>query len=103
MSVPFQSQMSRHAVVRCQQRGIPQVLIEQLMGLYDVEHEIGGGCRVLRISHQAIGSQSEGLPGAQQQERLEHLAVIWSDTQNQVVTAFRDRGGRKTRRYRGRG
>ncbi|MDR6266589.1 hypothetical protein [Roseobacter sp. N2S] len=95
-------QISHHAARRFEQRGIPTMLIEQIVARHDQDHEIGDDCRALRLSCDAIVELAVEQGSAQLAERLTNLTVIWSDRNNQVVTAFRNGRAQKSRRYRGR-
>jgi len=93
-------QLSFHGETRCQQRGIPMALIDALLTHHDVDREIGDGCRALRLSRRFALSRDLDSIDRQDVDRLARLTVIWSDTRNQVVTAFQDPGGSIARRYR---
>lgn len=94
--------MSRHALQRSQQRGIPLQMIEAVLESHDLDFEVGDDCRVLRVSRAAAAAISTKRTGRQVTEKLAGLAVIWSDRTNQVVTVVHDKGQRSARRYRGR-
>lgn len=96
------TQLSHHAAHRCEQRGIPAMLVEQIINRHDQDHEIGDDCRALRLSRDAIVELSVEQGSPQLSERLVNLTVIWSDRNNQVVTAFRNGQAQKSHRYRGR-
>ena len=51
--------LSFHACRRAQQRGVPTHLVEAILTHHDAEHMAGSGCRVLRVSRQAL---SGGAP-----------------------------------------
>jgi len=45
--------LSHHADRRCKQRGITQTDLNAILTYFDIDHSLGGGCRVLRISGKA--------------------------------------------------
>lgn len=89
--------LSRHATSRCQQRGIKQEVLRVFLDYHDLDREVGGSCRVLRMSRKRARSEG-GRLGPQIANQLERLTVILSDTTGEVVTVFHDTG--KSRRYR---
>ena len=95
--------LSVHAARRCQQRGISQDEIERVIAQHDIDHEIGGDCRALRISRAAMRAGKIDCGAIQHRERLTNLIVVWSDRSSQVVTAFHGHNRRVMRRYLGRG
>lgn len=92
--------LTRHAARRCQQRGIRKGVLSAFVEHQDLDREVGGQCRVLRMSRARALSMSEHL-GAQSAARLSRLAVIVCDDTGSIVTAFHDTG--RSRRYRGAG
>ncbi len=90
--------LSGHAQRRCQQRGIRQQVLRTLLDYYDLERDVGGNCRVLRMSREQARAKSVSF-GPQMACRLERMAVIVSDVSGQIVTVMHDTG--KSRRYRG--
>lgn len=88
---------SRHATARCQQRGIKKNVLKVLLDHHDLDREVGGNCRVLRMSRKKARREGQRF-GPQISAQLERLAVILSDTTGQVVTVFHDTG--KSSRYR---
>lgn len=94
-------QMTRHAEQRSQQRGVPLRMVEAVLDRHDLAFDVGGECRVLRVSRAAAATMT-GVADRQMAEKLPALAVIWSDRTNRVVTVLRDSGRRSARRYRGR-
>lgn len=94
--------MSRHALQRSQQRGVPLQMIAAVLERHDLDFEIGDDCRVLRVSRSAAAAIPTSRTSRQITEKLAELAIIWSDRTNQVVTVLHDDGQRSARRYRGR-
>ena len=90
-------QLSRHAVRRCQQRGVKQGVLSALLDHHDVDRQVGGNCRVLRMSRKQARQEFRTM-GPQVITQLENLAVIISETTGEIVTVFHDTG--KSRRYR---
>lgn len=90
--------MSRHAQRRCQQRGVKLQVLEILLEHHDLDREVGGNCRVLRMSRDRARAEGRRL-GPQISGQLERLAVIMSEETGEIVTVFHDTG--KSRRFRG--
>lgn len=89
--------LTRHAARRCQQRGVRKGVLRTFLEHHDLDRDVGGGCRVLRMSRSCAQAKNQVL-GVQMAARLSRLAVIVCDDTGQIVTAFHDTG--KTRRYR---
>lgn len=91
--------VSRHAVDRCNSRGIRWAMIAQVFDHHDRDVAVGGACRALSLSASALlGLQRSGTP-VHEVESLRRLVIVWSDRSAQVVTAFRARKGRAAGRY----
>lgn len=92
--------LTQHARARASQRGLPHAVIDALLAYADVEVPVGGGCTCLRCSREALrAAEIRSLIGPVA-DRLQDLRAIVADDDGQVVTVFRDRGGRAGRRYR---
>jgi hypothetical protein len=87
--------LSRHAQIRLQQRGLRLTDVEAIVTNADVETPIGSNCVLLRVSREVSRS-------FRTEDRLSRLGVIWSEDHAQVVTVFPIRGGSAGRRYRAR-
>ena len=72
-------------------------MLRNFLAHHDLDRDVGGGCRVLRMSRARAETVTKAL-GAQVASRLSRLAVIVADDTGQIVTAFHDTG--RTRRYR---
>lgn len=92
--------ISFHACRRAQQRGVPTHLVEAILIHHDAEHMAGSGCRVLRVSRQALSGGAAAEVSSQDRGRLARIALVYSDETDCVVTVLRDRAGRSGRRYR---
>ena len=90
--------LTRHAANRANQRGVPHHLIDTLFENADVDAPIGSGCRLLRISRQRLRDLRRAL--GSETDRLNRLAIIWSDDAAAVVTVLHHHDGRSGRRYR---
>lgn len=89
--------LSRHAQRRCQQRGITRQVLWILLDHHDLDRDVGGNCRVLRMSRKRARVTSLDFD-PQIAGRLERLAVIMSDETGEIVTVMHDTA--KSRRYR---
>ena len=92
--------LTRHAARRCQQRGIRRNTLRVFLDHHDLDREVGGGCRVLRMSRACARAVADVM-GKQTAAKMARLAVIVCDDTGQIVTAFHDTG--ETRRYRAAG
>ena len=88
--------LTQHAILRAQQRGVPHHLIDTLLENADIDAPVGGSCRLLRVSRRRLLDQS--LRG--EADRLSRLAVVWSDHTSSIVTIVHHFRGRAGRRYR---
>jgi hypothetical protein len=84
---------SKHAERRSGQRGIPVKQVELILQHADVEKQIGGNCTLIRVSNRSARSVPEFA-------KLSKIALIWSDTNAQVVTVLPLKSGACGRRYR---
>lgn len=89
--------MSKHATMRCQQRGVRKDLVQTVLDLHDVDLPARGNCRILRISRDQLRSGKDGFT-PQQSKQLEKLCIVWSDSTNSIVTVMHDFGS--NRHYR---
>jgi hypothetical protein len=83
--------LSKHAQTRCQQRGIPKHVVKLLIDHADIERPVGGGCSMLRVSRRQAS--------AIKTDKLARFALIWSNTQQQVVSVFPVHSSGAGRRY----
>jgi hypothetical protein len=68
-------------------------LVQAIIENADVETNMGGGCRLLRVRHRTAA-------GLGISDRLHRVAVIWSENCGQVVTVLPLHASRSGRRYR---
>lgn len=92
--------LSRHARQRSQQRGIPWRLIANVLDHHDRDSSVGNDCRVLRVSRNAARDFATTGGDPQTAERLQSIAVVWSDRTGRVVTVIHDGSKPAARRYR---
>ncbi len=85
--------LTRHAELRCAQRGIRRDFLAELIELSDVDTPIGSNCRLFRLSRNA----------RQRHDKVGRYAVIWSDDSQAVVTVVPVKSTRAGRRYRSSG
>lgn len=85
--------LSRHARIRCAQRGVTPEFLATIFQHADVQRPVGGNCRLERISR----AQARAL---NLDDRLGRYAVVVSDTTAEVVTVMPlHRHGRMARRH----
>jgi len=91
--------LSRHADRRAQQRGVTHAVLNDLLAFGDIEVPVGSGCVALSISRNRL--QDLSVRGALQTnpDKLSCLAMVWSETREEVVTVITGRSSRM-RRYR---
>ena len=92
--------LSRHAVMRTQQRGVPHHLIDALMSYADFEAPVGSGCTVLRMTRDRLDDADLADRLGSERERLRGLSIVWSERTGEIVTVLRPRRGPAGRRYR---
>lgn len=93
-------EMTQHAAVRTQQRGVPHHLIDALMSYADFEAPVGGGCTVLRMTRDRLDDPDLADRLGSERERLQGLSIVWSERTGEIVTVLRPRRGSAGRRYR---
>ena len=91
--------LSRHAQMRANQRGVPNNLLDVIMAYADVDAPVGGNCTVIRISRARLLDQDVRQAAGANIDRLKSLALVWSETSGQVVTVLHE-AGQAGRRYR---
>lgn len=92
--------LTRHAAVRANQRGVPHHLLRALIDHADIDAPADNGCRLLRFSKERLKDRALRAEIGVETDRLATLAVIWSDSDSRVVTVLHHRAGRLGRRYR---
>jgi hypothetical protein len=84
--------ISYHAARRTQQRGINQAFLSALIQHADTETYIGNHCVSLRVARQTAADLGD--------DRLAKFAVIWSETNDQIVSVLPIKHGARGRIYR---
>ena len=84
--------ISYHAAQRIQQRGINGLFLSALLEHADTETYIGNHCVCLRVARRTAADLGN--------ERLAKFAVIWSDTNDQIVSVLPIKDGESGRIYR---
>lgn len=92
--------MSDHANRRCKQRGITQTDLDAILSHFDIDHSVGGGCRVLRISRKGALVAAKSCGSCNMAARLPRIALVEHEDTGLIVTALRDGGAVRGRRYR---
>ena len=93
--------MTRHALQRCQERGLRNSFVQTILDHADLDEAAGDNCRRLRVS--STRAQQLNVD-----DSLTRYALIWSDDTARVVTVLpitrrlrsnsnlrRNRGGRR--------
>lgn len=90
--------MTRHALQRCQERGLRTLFVQTILDHADVDEAAGDNCRRLRVS--AKRARHLNID-----DSLARYALIWSDDSARVVTVLpitrRARSSQNVRRNRG--
>lgn len=73
--------LSHHASERCQQRGIRNGFLRDLLDHADIEYHVGNNCRLVRVSRSH--AVRENLD-----QRISRYAVILSDDSQRIVTIY---------------
>ena len=92
--------LTAHARIRANQRGVPHRLIDALFENADIDAPIGSGCRLLRISKQRLRDRAVRETLGAEADRMTRLAIIWSDDAGAVITVLHHHDGRAGKRYR---
>ncbi len=73
--------MTRHALQRCQKRGLRNSFIQEILENADLDEDAGGNCRRLRVS--TVRARRLNID-----DNLSRYALIWSDDTARVVTVW---------------
>lgn len=92
--------LSRHAMVRANQRGVTHDVLDALISHADFEAPCGGGCTVLRLTRDRLLDRDLRASLGPNFDRLKDLAVVVADDTGEVVTVLHDHGRADGRRYR---
>lgn len=79
---------SPHAVVRCQQRGIPREGVALVLDEGDLVEPAGDHCERIRLSRRRLGVLRERGVDRHVLERVRNVAVVYSRRSAQVVTVM---------------
>lgn len=93
-------QLTDHASVRANQRGIPHGLIEQLLAHADIETRVGGGCVALSVSRRRLAERDVRRSMGRDLDRLRNLAVVCNASDGSIVTLLHEHGARARRYHR---
>ena len=85
--------LSRHAELRCQQRGVSGRLLDLFLQHYDVDRPAGGNRRLLAVKRTTVCAIEGG-------DRLGNLIAIADDASGAIVTVAHVSRSRRGRRYR---
>ena len=92
--------LTRHAIVRANQRGVTHRMLDALIAWADVEAPVGGGCTALSFSRRRLKDRTLRDELGAAIDRLASLAIVLRDDTGDVVTVLHDLGGGAGRRYR---
>ncbi len=77
--------LSKHAIERCQQRGITKFMLEALLDEVDIDMPAGNNCRLQMISRRKAKI-------CKMDPRITGLRVVISDDSQKIVTVYRAKG-----------
>lgn len=92
--------LSRHAEVRCQQRGISRDKLKLFMRMWDQESDVGNNCSALSISRAQCSNNEERNLEVSGAGQMHNWIVIWSHDQAQIVTIYHAGKGQKSKSFR---
>ena len=93
-------QLTNHASIRANQRGVPHGLIEQLLAHADIETRVGSGCVALSVSRQRLADRDVRRSVGPDLDRLRNLAVVCDTLDGSIVTLIHQHGSRARRYHR---
>ena len=93
-------ELSQHASIRAQQRGVPHTVIDLVLDHADVSVPVGSGCTALRLSKRRLSDRDLRRDLSSDLDRAARVTLILSDDTGEIVTVLHDHGGRGGRRYR---
>ncbi|PZO40731.1 MAG: hypothetical protein DCE92_01930 [Alphaproteobacteria bacterium] len=93
-------ELSHHAGMRMNQRGIPMDLLERVIAHADIEASVGRGCTSFSVSRQHLKDRDVRRSFGGSVDQASKIAVICSQD-GAIITVLKDRGA-AGRRYRGR-
>jgi hypothetical protein len=93
-------ELSHHAGVRMNQRGIPMDLLERVMRHADLEASVGRGCTAFSVSRERLKDRDVRRSFGGAVDQAAKIAVICGHD-GSIVTVMKDWGA-AGRRYRGR-
>lgn len=93
-------QLTDHAAVRANQRGVPHELITELLTHADYETPVGGGRIALSISRRRLADRDVRRSVGRNVDRLRNLAVVCDGFDGSIVTVLHQQGQRGRRYHR---
>lgn len=92
--------LTQHAEIRSQQRGVPQHLIHAVITHADFEAYVGKGCVALSISRQRLSDPEMAATLGAARDRLKDLCLVVANDTGEVVTVLKAMPGGRGRVYR---
>ena len=92
--------LSRHADLRANQRGVTHEMLHALIAYADIEAPVGKGCTVLRLSRGRLEDRALRSALGTMADRLRSLAIVVAGDGGTVVTVVHDHGKSGGRPYR---
>lgn len=96
--VTKQYKLTRHAEIRCQQRGIRREVIDAILNEADRVTPAGSGAHTRHVSRKRCGALVKGGIPPQTVERLASVYVVTAGSL--VVTVFHNHGRQRRRNHR---
>lgn len=93
-------QLTQHASIRANQRGIPHGVIAHLLDHADVETRVGSGCVALSLSRRRLKDRDVKTSVGRDLDRLRNLAVVCDPADGSIITVLHEHGARARRYHR---
>lgn len=93
-------QLTDHASVRANQRGVPHGLLVHLLDHADVETRVGGGRVALSLSRKRLADRDVRKSVGRDVDRLRNLAVVCDLDDGAIITVLHEHGARGRRYHR---
>ena len=92
--------LTHHASDRARSRGVQASVISSILDHFDIDHGVGDGCRVLRLSRHAASEAAAAINCPSLVRTLMRTALVENQLTGSIVTVMRDHGGGAAKRYR---
>jgi hypothetical protein len=98
--ISSRGKLTKHAVVRAQQRGIPHEVIDLILNYADEDKDVGSGCYSVWLSRPRLADRALRSQLGSSLDRAAGIILVIAGDTGEVVTTLHDDGGKRGRRYR---